>query len=237
MYLLLYITTIVKGVSDMKAGKKVTSPPAVREGSNKIKRPQKETYDIAIEALVSGESVTNSAAIAGIRRETLSRWINGNPVFIAKLNQKKNEARGESLSVIHSIVAQSAAALRIALRHPDINPTAVVQSVMSMLPKMYKTLLEQEDEPTSPLAVLLGKEAEKRRSEFASIAGGVIPPNVQASLDLMIEGHQAHLNLEALDEIKGEYPELADEREKKFRELGKRLVKLEPKDTTVSIKL
>jgi hypothetical protein len=221
----------------MKTGKKVTSPPAVCDEKKAIKRPQKETYDMAIDALVSGESITNAAAIAGIRRETLSRWINKNPVFIAKLNERKNEARGESIAIVNSIVAQSAAALRVALRHPEINPTAVVQSIMSMLPKMYKLLLEQEDAPISPLAVLIDQEAGKRRSEAASISGGVIPPNVTASLELMVKGLQAMLDLEALAGLKGEYPELAEERGKKFDELWKRIARLEPEDTTISVKI
>lgn len=220
----------------MRTGKKVTSPPAVRDEGKEIKRPQRETYDIAINALVSGESVTNSAAIAGIRRETLSRWINGNPVFIAKLNEKKNEARGEGLAIVNSIVAQSAAALRVALRHPEINPTAVVQSIMSMLPKMYKLMLEQEDAPTSPLAVLIDREAEKRRSEAASVPGGVIPPNVRAYLDLLVEGSRALLDLEALDGHKGEYVELIEKREKECSDLGKRLRKVKPEDMILTTK-
>jgi hypothetical protein len=219
----------------MKTGKKVTSPPAVCDGKKEIKRPQRETYDIAIDALVRGESVTNSAAIAGVRRETLSRWINGNPVFIAKLNEKKNEARGESLAIVNSIVAQSATALRVALRHPEINPTAVVQSIMSMLPKMYKAIIEQEDAPTSPLAVLLDKEARKMRSETASIAGN-IPPKVRVSLELMIDAHRALLDTEAIDGLNEEYPELAAERRKKFAELEEPLRKLRPEDTTLPMK-
>jgi hypothetical protein len=221
---------------NMKTAKKVTSPPVVCDEKKAIKRPQKETYDIAIDALVSGESVTNAAAIAGIRRETLSRWINGNPVFIAKLNKKKNEARGESLAIVNSIVAQSAVALRVALRHPEINPTAVVQSIMSMLPKMYKLMLEQEDAPTSPLAVLIDEEAKKRRSEAASVAGGVIPPNVRAYLDLLVAGTQALLDLEALGGHKDEYHELIKERGKKFDELGDRITKVKPEDTILTTK-
>ena len=152
-------------VFGMKKGKEVAAPPAVRdEEKATAKRPQKEAYDMAIDALVSGESVTNAAALAGVRRETLSRWLHGNPVFIAKYNVKKNEARKESLAGINSIVAQSATALRVALRHPDINPTAVVQSIMSMLPKMYAALLAQGEEETDPLNVML---SEKRRKTLA----------------------------------------------------------------------
>jgi hypothetical protein len=44
--------------------------------------------------------------------------------------------------------------LKIALRHPDINPTAVVKSIMSMLPKMYAALLEHGDEETDPTFVV-----------------------------------------------------------------------------------
>ena len=136
---------------------KVTpAPPGCDTKERKI-----NSQEVAIEALISGESVTSAAQMAGIRRETLSRWLNGNPVFIAKLNEKKNQVRHESLAGINTIVAQAAAALKIALRHPDINPTAVDQSVMSMLPKMYAALLAQGEAETDPVNVFLQMEAKQ----------------------------------------------------------------------------
>jgi hypothetical protein len=135
----------------------VTISPAVCDvGIEKFKK-----HDVAIDALISGETITNAALIAGVRRETLSRWLHGNPVFIAKYNRKKNELRHESIACINSIVVQSAAALKIALRHPDINPTAVVQSIMSMLPKMYAALLEHGDEETDPTLIMLGQRRDE----------------------------------------------------------------------------
>jgi len=136
---------------------KVTPPPAPCD----TKEIKINIQNVAIEALASGESITNAAHMAGIRRETLSRWLNSNPVFIAMLNKKKNEVRNESITSINTIVAQAANALKIALCHPDINPTAVVQSIMSMLPKMYAALIAQGEAETDPFNVHLNMEGKK----------------------------------------------------------------------------
>jgi hypothetical protein len=58
----------------------VSTPPAGCDvGIEKFKK-----HDVAIDALISGETITNAALIAGVRRETLSRWLHDNPVFIAQ---------------------------------------------------------------------------------------------------------------------------------------------------------
>jgi len=143
--------------------KAITPTPPACDMEVKLNRQK-----MAIDALAAGESVTNAAKMAGIRRETLSRWLNGNPVFIAKLNQKKNEQRHESITSINTMVTACATALKTALSHPDINPTAVVQSVMSMLPKMYTALLAQGEAETDPINVFLKMEAREAftRADF-----------------------------------------------------------------------
>jgi hypothetical protein len=218
-----------------KAEKALTSPPVANDPKKGIRKPEREAFDVAIEALVSGESVTNAAAFAGVRRETLSRWLNHNPVFIAKYNVKKNEAKQESLSSINSIVAQSAAALRVALRHPGINPTAVVQSIMSMLPKMYAALLAQGDEETDPLMLLISKERGKKLSEWKMLAKE-IPDNVRAALDTQVETFKALLECESIEGGRGEFPELYRGREEKLKELGGQCLKQKPEDINISIK-
>lgn len=217
-------------------GKGVTSPPAVRdEEKATAKCPQKEAYDTAIDALVSGESVTNAAALAGVRRETLSRWLHGNPVFIAKYNVKKNEARKESLAGINSIVAQSATALRVALRHPDINPTAVVQSIMSMLPKMYAALLAQGEEETDPLNVMLSENRRKTLAEW-DILSKPLPDRTRAALKTQIEAFNAMLEVEAIDHLRDELPKLHEKREKRLSELSELCRKQTPEETQITIR-
>ena len=220
----------------MKKGKEVTAPPAVRdEEKATAKRPQKEAYDMAIDALVSGESVTNAAALAGVRRETLSRWLHGNPVFIAKYNVKKNEARKESLAGINSIVAQSATALRVALRHPDINPTAVVQSIMSMLPKMYAALLAQGEEETDPLNVMLSEKRRKTLAEW-DILSKPLSDMTRAALNTQIEAFNAMLEVEAIDRLRDELPKLHEKRGKRLGELSELCRKQMPEETQITIR-
>jgi hypothetical protein len=188
----------------------VTTPPGTCETPQKINVPDREPYDVAIEALVAGESVTNAAALAGVRRETLSRWLHRNPAFISRYNEKQNEARRESLSSINSIVSQSAAALRVALRHPDINPTAVVQSIMSMLPKMYAALLAQGDDETDLVLIFMAMQQHKKK--FAD----------QAGMDEYMKRFKTSLDYNAAEELRDKYPDLYEKRKAKYDEMIER---------------
>lgn len=51
---------------------------------------------LAINAILQGKSIAESARIAGIKRQTLSRWNNQNSIFITALQRRRNELRGET---------------------------------------------------------------------------------------------------------------------------------------------
>src|SRR3954452_2399171 len=46
---------------------------------------------LALDALLSGKSVTAAAAAAGVSRQTLHRWLRGDPAMIAALNAGRLE--------------------------------------------------------------------------------------------------------------------------------------------------
>jgi hypothetical protein len=45
----------------------------------------------ALQALVSGGSITTAAKEAGVARETVSRWVHRDPVFLAELQNVRAE--------------------------------------------------------------------------------------------------------------------------------------------------
>jgi hypothetical protein len=159
--------------------------------------------------------------MAGIRRETLSRWLHGNPVFIAKLNEKKNEARHEGIACINSIVVQSVTALGGALRHPDINPTAVVQSIMSMLPKMYAIMLEQGDAETASRNIMLNLLCKQSMAQDALYFDN--PEEAEVMLKQYIDAHEAEMEYEQAVDREGVPQELVEHLHDKLNKVVEKL--------------
>ena len=64
--------------------------------SQNLTKPHNEPLNdkqlMAIECLVGGQSVTETAFNVGVERETVSRWKNGHAAFIAAYNQARNDA-------------------------------------------------------------------------------------------------------------------------------------------------
>jgi hypothetical protein len=101
-------------------------------------------YEVAIEALVSGKSVTEAAKAAGYRRETLSRLRHKNPVFRAAFNRRQREAHDAVINDLRALIGDITERVRAALNHPELSPAAVVQSGLSALPKLYALAQAQE---------------------------------------------------------------------------------------------
>jgi transposase-like protein len=55
---------------------------------NRTLTPRQE---IVLTALVGGSTVTAAAEAVGVRRETVSRWVNGDPAFRAALEARRRE--------------------------------------------------------------------------------------------------------------------------------------------------
>lgn len=61
--------------------------------------------EAAILLLLAGKSQKQAAQEAGVAEETVSRWLNGDPIFVAELNRRKRElweANRDRLRALHS---------------------------------------------------------------------------------------------------------------------------------------
>jgi len=78
----------------------------------------------AIDLLLSGQSVTAAAEAIGVERETLSRWRNHDPAFIAAFNErlavqweangaKLLEAKGKALDTLIALLDNENTAVRL----------------------------------------------------------------------------------------------------------------------------
>jgi hypothetical protein len=131
---------------------------------------------------------------------------------------------------------QSAAALKSALRHPDINPTAVVQSIMSMLPKMHAALLEHGDEETDPTLIMLKHMRDKRIGQRNVLTNEPIK-EIEDFFEQVNEYLQAQMDLEEAEENSDTPPEQIKILEKKALELFDKGVEYQNKIGNISIRL
>jgi hypothetical protein len=67
---------------------------------------------LAVEALVTGSSVTEAAAAAGVARQTVHRWLAGDPAFVAALNAAKQEHLGRVRGELRGLATDAVAVLR-----------------------------------------------------------------------------------------------------------------------------
>jgi hypothetical protein len=73
---------------------------------------------LAIAALTGGATVSAAAAKAGVARETVSRWLHGDPVFIAELQAARSETAAQTRCALEALGKQSVAVLCEALKYP-----------------------------------------------------------------------------------------------------------------------
>ena len=78
---------------------------------------------LAVAALVKGASVTKAALEAGVTRETVSRWVHQNPVFIAELQNARAEIAAQTRCALEALGEQAIATLADALRNNFMLPT------------------------------------------------------------------------------------------------------------------
>lgn len=71
-----------------------------RSGQNATLSP---TQELAVAALVEGHSVTDAAAVAGVTRQTVHRWLAGDFFFRAELNRQRQEIRDAYRDRLHQL--------------------------------------------------------------------------------------------------------------------------------------
>ena len=72
---------------------------------------------LAVAALASGLTVTEAARKAGVARETVSRWVHGDPEFIAELQNTRAEMAAQLRCALETLGERSIAVLREAVQN------------------------------------------------------------------------------------------------------------------------
>ena len=117
----------------------------------------------AIEALASGATVTAAAGAAGVARETVSRWVHHDPVFIAELHNIQAEMAAQTRLALGMLGMRAVWTLKNALADKIVRPTNL-RAACSVL-KMLGADRAETLAPTTPQDVhlrLLEHEKEMR---------------------------------------------------------------------------
>lgn len=145
------------------------------------------TQSLAVWALVNGMSVTKAAEKAGVARETVSRWLHRDPVFIAELQNKRAETAVQTRCALESLGQQAIAALREAVAGYNLRGTKLraACAILKMLgadkaqtlpdttaEEMYVRLLQREEE-------LQKQQGKLQASETATEAKAIAAPRSQ----------------------------------------------------------
>ncbi len=108
---------------------------------------------LAVEALAGGSSVTAAAKVAGVARETVSRWVHHDPVFIAELQNIRAELALQTRCALEALGMRSIAALREALQNQFMLPSRL-RAACAVL-KLLGADRAETLAPTTPLEVRL----------------------------------------------------------------------------------
>jgi hypothetical protein len=76
----------------------------------------------ALEVLVSGGTVTKAAKEAGVARETVSRWLHHDPVFIAEMHNARAELASQIRCALEALGTQAVAVLVNAIQNEFVKP-------------------------------------------------------------------------------------------------------------------
>jgi hypothetical protein len=84
--------------------------------------PISPAQSVALEALVSGGSVTKAAQQAGVARETVSRWLHHDPVFIDEMHNARAELASQTRCALEALGMQAVGVLVSAVQNEFVKP-------------------------------------------------------------------------------------------------------------------
>ncbi|MDD5453443.1 MAG: phBC6A51 family helix-turn-helix protein [Candidatus Bipolaricaulis sp.] len=84
-----------------------------------ISRQRSVKQENAVDLLVTGKTDTEVAEAVGVTRQTVNEWKNHDPVFVAALNERREELWRSGREHLRSLVVQAVKTLENDLNGPD----------------------------------------------------------------------------------------------------------------------
>lgn len=100
----------------------------------------------AIDALLMGKSITETARSIGCSRETLSRWKNNNPNFIAEFNRRQQEAIEDSTMRLRALFGKAVDVFEGAIESKNFKAAVELLKVLGIYGKMPEPSKETDAE-------------------------------------------------------------------------------------------
>jgi len=135
---------------------------------------------LALTSLLAGGSITEAARAATVRRETVSRWVHGDPEFIAEMNRRRAELWDGSMDELRSLLPDAVGALRDSLA-----PTSASSARLRAASLLLRTLgvggethtpLSRHAAPRTADGVVAAWEDEERRRREAEELQRMLAP-------------------------------------------------------------
>ena len=127
-----------------------------------------------VDLLVSGKTLTDVAAALEVDRATVSGWVNHNPVFLAALNQRRQEAFDSMVERLRGLLPQALDVIEQQLKGENPLPAAL-QILKSC------NLATGVGRPSGP-ATVEAAERELRQREIEQAATALTEADVQAAV-------------------------------------------------------
>ncbi|MEM6960595.1 MAG: hypothetical protein AAF355_03690 [Myxococcota bacterium] len=125
-----------------------------------------EAQRLALMSLLGGSSSTEAAEVAGVARETVSRWRSRNPDFIAEYNDRRAAAWESGMANLHALLDKATSALGDLLGNYDTPASIRLQAASLVLKTLRVPELARApdvDAPRTSRAVSDAMAAEDRR--------------------------------------------------------------------------
>lgn len=86
----------------------------------------------AIDLLATGATVTATAKATGTSRQTVSDWLNNNPVFKAELNQRRAELWGQTCDRLRALLPLALDRIELALQGDGVEALNAALALIKM---------------------------------------------------------------------------------------------------------
>jgi len=97
----------------------------------------------AIQLLLSGRTINETAAMIGKSRDTVSRWKNESPIFIAALNERRQELLEGIQNRLHSMVSKAVDVMEKELDNGNLKAATELLKLVNV----QAPLCKQETDP------------------------------------------------------------------------------------------
>jgi hypothetical protein len=124
----------------------------------------------AVAALAVGSTVTQAALRAGVDRSTLHRWLADDPIFVAALNQAKQEAIDAIRIEVMVGATEAVRVVRDILSSAQVSPALRLRAALALLHSVG-VMNPEPIGPTDPKEAA----ADIKRREFSRTLASIMP--------------------------------------------------------------